>query len=60
MIARGINSDTHGLLRPRRCWRWGADLILHAGNIGPPGILERLRAIAPVTAVRGNGGTVTC
>jgi uncharacterized protein len=32
----------------------GSDLILHAGDIGSPGILERLAAIAPITAVRGN------
>ena len=32
----------------------GADHIVHAGDIGDPGILEALRALAPVTAVRGN------
>ena len=32
----------------------GAELILHAGDIGTPEVLERLRAIAPVHAVRGN------
>ena len=32
----------------------GADAILHAGDISRPEILERLREIAPVHAVRGN------
>jgi putative phosphoesterase len=32
----------------------GADHIIHAGDIGAPEILEELRALAPVTAVRGN------
>jgi uncharacterized protein len=51
----GLISDTHGLLRPQvfRLFA-GVDLILHAGDIGPPGILADLDAIAPVTAVWGN------
>jgi hypothetical protein len=32
----------------------GCAHIIHAGDIGEASILERLRAIAPVTAVRGN------
>jgi uncharacterized protein len=32
----------------------GCDRILHAGDIGGPGLLAALRALAPVTAVRGN------
>ena len=32
----------------------GADHIVHAGDIGDPAILEALRRVAPVTAVRGN------
>ncbi len=32
----------------------GSDLIIHAGDIGAPAVLERLREIAPVFAVRGN------
>jgi putative phosphoesterase len=32
----------------------GAEHIIHAGDIGTPEILEELRALAPVTAVRGN------
>ncbi len=51
----GVISDTHGLLRPQatRALR-GVDLILHAGDVGGPEILEGLEAIAPVTAVQGN------
>jgi putative phosphoesterase len=51
----GVISDTHGLLRPEalqalaRC-----DRIIHAGDVGAPEILDRLRAIAPVATVRGN------
>lgn len=51
----GLISDTHGLLRPDAlaCLQ-GSDLIVHAGDICDPAILERLASIAPVTAVRGN------
>jgi hypothetical protein len=55
-IARiGVISDTHGLLRPEalRALR-GVDLIVHAGDVGTPDVLDGLRAIAPVVAVRGN------
>jgi putative phosphoesterase len=51
----GILSDTHGLLRPEaEAFLRGSDMIIHAGDVGRPEILERLSAIAPVTAVRGN------
>jgi putative phosphoesterase len=51
----GVISDTHGLLRPEAIEALaGADHILHAGDVGDPGILDRLRAIAPLTAIRGN------
>lgn len=51
----GVISDTHGLLRPEalRLLR-GVGHILHAGDIGAPEVVYGLRAIAPVTAVRGN------
>jgi len=51
----GIISDTHGRLRPAamRALK-GVDLIIHAGDVGKPDILEDLQAIAPVEAVRGN------
>ncbi len=32
----------------------GSDHIIHAGDVGDAEILEKLAAIAPVTAVRGN------
>ena len=35
----------------------GSDLILHAGDVGAPEILETLKSIAPVVAVRGNVDT---
>ena len=55
MLELGLISDTHGLLRPEALAALaGSDLILHAGDVGDPAILERLRGIAPVTAVRGN------
>jgi hypothetical protein len=51
----GVISDTHGLLRPQVLKALdGVDLIIHAGDIGDPGILRRLERIAPVQAVRGN------
>ena len=51
----GVISDTHGLLRPEAVGALrGAELIVHAGDVGSPDILEELRGIAPVTAVRGN------
>jgi putative phosphoesterase len=51
----GVISDTHGLLRlEAEAALASVDHIIHAGDIGAPEILERLRRIAPVTAVRGN------
>ncbi|RRA49082.1 metallophosphoesterase family protein [Acidipila sp. EB88] len=51
----GVLSDTHGLLRPEvRAAFAGVDHILHAGDVGDPAILEALRTLAPVTAIRGN------
>ena len=51
----GIISDTHGLLRPEaERGLTGVDHIIHAGDIGRPEIVEALRRIAPVTAIRGN------
>ena len=55
MIRVGLISDTHGLLRPEALrFLRGADRIIHAGDIGKPEILEELRALAPLSAVRGN------
>jgi putative phosphoesterase len=54
----GVISDTHGLLRPEAVAALHAsELIIHAGDVGDPQILERLRAIAPTCAVRGNVDT---
>jgi putative phosphoesterase len=51
----GLISDTHGLVRPEALAALrGSDHILHAGDIGSAAVLEALRAVAPVTAVRGN------
>ena len=51
----GVISDTHGLLRPEAVdWLCGSNRILHAGDVGEPKILDRLAAIAPLHAVRGN------
>ena len=51
----GVISDTHGLLRPQavKALR-GVELIVHAGDLGGPGVLAGLEKIAPVQAVRGN------
>ena len=57
-IAVGVISETHGLLRPEAVAALhGSDLIVHAGDVGAPGILEALRSIAPTFAVRGNVDT---
>jgi uncharacterized protein len=51
----GVISDTHNLLRPRVLERLdGCERILHAGDVGNLEILEPLRRIAPVAAIRGN------
>ena len=51
----GIISDTHGHLRPEVAKAFaGVDLIIHAGDIGKHEVLQELRTIAPVHAVRGN------
>jgi uncharacterized protein len=51
----GVISDTHGLLRPEALAALaGVEHILHAGDVGEFSILEKLREIAPVTAIRGN------
>jgi uncharacterized protein len=51
----GVISDTHGLVREEalRALR-GSDVILHAGDIGSPEVLNALQRIAPTHAVRGN------
>jgi putative phosphoesterase len=54
----GVISDTHSLLRPNVPELLaGVDLIVHAGDVGAPAILDALRQIAPTVAVRGNVDT---
>jgi putative phosphoesterase len=51
----GLISDTHGLMRQEALIALkGSDLIIHAGDIGEPRIIEQLGDLAPVVAVRGN------
>jgi putative phosphoesterase len=51
----GLISDTHRLLRPEALHALdGVDSVIHAGDVGDPLILDELRRLAPVTAVRGN------
>ncbi|HEY4841542.1 MAG TPA: metallophosphoesterase family protein [Terriglobales bacterium] len=57
-VTIGVISDTHGLLRPQAVEALrGSDRILHAGDVGAPEILEALKQIAPVIAIRGNVDT---
>ena len=54
----GLISDTHGLLRKEALEALrGSELIIHAGDVGKPEILEALKEIAPLVAVRGNVDT---
>jgi len=51
----GVVSDTHGLLRLEAIRAFqGCHLILHAGDIGAPGILENLQILTPVIVIKGN------
>jgi putative phosphoesterase len=59
----GVLADTHSYPNARRrgleqvmdlLRRARVDHILHAGDVGDPQVLEELREIAPVFAVRGN------
>jgi uncharacterized protein len=55
MTRIGLISDTHGLLRPEAlAFLRGSDHIIHVGDVGHPGILAELAALAPLTVVRGN------
>ena len=54
----GLISDTHGLLRPEAIEALrDSELILHAGDVGKSEILDELRKLAPVVAIRGNVDT---
>jgi putative phosphoesterase len=51
----GVVSDTHGYFDPHLPQLLhGVNEIFHAGDVGPEAVLDQLRAIAPVQAVRGN------
>ncbi len=51
----GVIADTHGLLRPEAIAKLaGSDHIIHGGDIGGVEVLQGLRALAPLTVVRGN------
>jgi len=51
----GIISDTHGRIKEKAFNALkGSDIIVHAGDIGGQEILDTLKDIAPVYAVRGN------
>ncbi len=50
-----VISDTHGLLRPEAVNNLeNVDLIIHAGDIDEPVIINKLKGLAPLIAVRGN------
>ena len=54
-ILIGVISDTHGLLRPEAVAALrGTDLIIHAGDVGAPEVIDALRKLAPTFVVRGN------
>ena len=54
----GLISDTHGLLRNEALRALeGCALILHAGDVGKPEIVDKLQEVAPVVVVRGNVDT---
>jgi hypothetical protein len=54
-IIIGVISDTHGLIRQEALEALKeSELIVHAGDIGNPHVIESLEKIAPVVAVRGN------
>jgi putative phosphoesterase len=51
----GLISDTHDLLRPQAVEALrGCAHIVHAGDICAPPVLDALRRLAPISAVRGN------
>ncbi len=58
LIKLGIISDTHGLLSLEALRLLSnVDLIIHAGDVGSDEVLEKLKEIAPVIAVKGNVDT---
>jgi len=50
-----VVSDTHGIMDARVLeFCAGADLIIHAGDVGSGMVLDELARVAPLVAVRGN------
>ena len=44
----GLISDTHGLLRPEAVQALeGSELIIHAGDVGKPEVLDALKSSRP-------------
>jgi uncharacterized protein len=57
-IVVGVISDTHGTVRPEAIDALrGCNLLIHAGDVGDPEVIDQLRALAPVSVVRGNVDT---
>jgi uncharacterized protein len=56
-ILVGVISDTHGLRPEAVAALKGADLIIHAGDVGAPDVIDALRKLAPTFVVRGNVDT---
>src|SRR4029077_13578595 len=60
VVRIGLISDTHMPFAGRTMWDEvdvafrDVELILHAGDIVHPAVLDRLEQIAPVLAARGN------
>ena len=51
----GVISDTHGLVRKSVLKSFkSVDLIVHAGDVGEPKVLDTLQTVAKVHPVRGN------
>ncbi len=54
-LMAGVISDTHGVVMPEALMALqGVDVIFHAGDIDTLPVLDDLKRIAPVIAVRGN------
>jgi hypothetical protein len=54
----GIISDTHGIVRSAALEALaGMGMIIHAGDVGKPAVIDVLNSIAPVFAIKGNVDT---
>ncbi len=54
-VSVGLVSDTHSHFDPFLSTAFaGCDAIIHAGDVGDEAVLTSLRAIAPLTVIRGN------